>query len=318
MVYINIWNPVYYGLTSALLVAFILGIVHGITPDEHTWPITFAYSVGSYSTKGGAKTGLVFSAGFTIQRAILSQIAYFALVGIFTTYFVFGITYITIGLAMFLAAIYIVRKGEYFHLHYLAVKLSELLGIHKRGSRREKLELTHRLNPAYINESDLTKPVPVNLAFIHGIIAGFGFGAFALILYTTISPAMPSPYLGWVPGAAFGLGTMVMQILFGSFFGRLLYVTKKLTQKGVAVVGKTITEFVLKYGGMAFFIVGIAILIFPQLMSIGVITNIKVHNLNSLGIGFFLVIVIVAGLGFLGYKVGLKRAQSMHYTMHPR
>ncbi|MCL5009610.1 MAG: hypothetical protein M1433_01340 [Candidatus Parvarchaeota archaeon] len=314
MVYINLWNPVYYGLLSALLISFILGLIHGITPDEHTWPITFAYSVGSYSTKKGAKTGLIFSLGFTIQRAALSELSYFALAGIFTTSFAFGFTYIIVGLAMFLAALYIIRRGEYYHFHYLSIKLAHLLGIHGKNSRYEELELRHKVNPAYTNEKDLMKPVPINLAFVHGIIAGFGFGAFALILYTTISPAMPSPYIGWVPGAAFGLGTMVMQILFGSFFGKLLYITKKLTQKGVMVVGKTITEIVLKYGGLAFVVVGAAILIFPQLMSISIITNIKIHNLDSLGVGFFLVVVVVAVLGYLGYKIGLKRAKALHYT----
>jgi len=63
--YVNLWNPRNVGLAAALLTSYLLGIVHGITPDEHTWPITFSYSVGTYSTRGGAKTGLVFSSGFT-------------------------------------------------------------------------------------------------------------------------------------------------------------------------------------------------------------------------------------------------------------
>jgi len=35
-------------------------MVHGITPDEHTWPITFNYAIGSYSIRGGLKAGLCF------------------------------------------------------------------------------------------------------------------------------------------------------------------------------------------------------------------------------------------------------------------
>jgi len=41
-------------------------MLHGITPDEHTWPITFSYAVGEYSTRGGMKAGFLFSLGFTI------------------------------------------------------------------------------------------------------------------------------------------------------------------------------------------------------------------------------------------------------------
>lgn len=98
--YINLWNPEYDGLISALIISYLLGIVHGITPDEHTWPITFSYSVGSYSTRGGFKAGAMFSTGFTVQRALLSQIAYFALAGIFMTAMAFGLTYILVGVAM--------------------------------------------------------------------------------------------------------------------------------------------------------------------------------------------------------------------------
>jgi len=65
----NIW--------ITLLTAYLLGIIHGITPDEHTWPITFSYSVGSYSAKKGFLVGLSFSLAFTLQRAIASELAYF-------------------------------------------------------------------------------------------------------------------------------------------------------------------------------------------------------------------------------------------------
>ena len=38
---INLYNPQNVGLISALVISYLLGLVHGITPDEHTWPITF-------------------------------------------------------------------------------------------------------------------------------------------------------------------------------------------------------------------------------------------------------------------------------------
>ena len=100
MVTVNLWNPQNVDLISALIISYLLGIVHGITPDEHTWPITFSYSVGSYSTRKGMKAGLIFSSGFTLQRAVLSEVAFFALAGLFMTALAFGITYIIVGIAM--------------------------------------------------------------------------------------------------------------------------------------------------------------------------------------------------------------------------
>ena len=309
MVYINLWNPQNVTFVSALIISYLLGIVHGITPDEHTWPITFSYSVGTFSSRGGAKTGLVFSSGFTAQRAILSELSYLALAGIFMTASAFGVTYIFVGLAMALAGIYIAKKGKYLHWHYIEEKLGVLSRIHKKGSEVQKQEIEHKVNPAEVFHDEIdTKPVPVKLALIHGFIAGFGFGAFALIIYTVLAPSMPSIYFGFLPGLLFGLGTMTMQILFGTVFGTWLSRIKNLTREGIAFVGKTISTYVLEYGGIAFIFAGALILAFPQILSFGVITPIKVHNLHDLGVGFFLVIVVVVVIGILGYRVAIRRA----------
>ena len=306
----NLWNPRNVGLAAALLTSYLLGMVHGITPDEHTWPITFSYSVGTYSTRGGAKTGLVFSSGFTAQRAILSEVAYFALAGIFMTAAAFGITYIFVGLAMALAGIYIARRGKYFHWHYIEEKLGVALGIHRRGSEVQRKELEHELNPAYVSGDEFdARPVPVRLALLHGFIAGFGFGAFALIIYTVLAPAMPSPWFGFLPGMLFGLGTMTMQIMFGAAFGRWLSSTKGLNMQGIAFVGKRISTYVLEYGGLAFIVAGAAILRAPWLLNLGIVTPIYVHNLHDLGVGFFLVIAVVAVIGFVGYERAVRLAQ---------
>ena len=45
------------GQTVDLMTALLLGLVHGITPAEHTWPITFSYAVGGYSTWRGTRRG---------------------------------------------------------------------------------------------------------------------------------------------------------------------------------------------------------------------------------------------------------------------
>lgn len=55
---INLWNPRTMGIALSLITAFLLGIVHGITPDEHTWPITFSYAIKSNSATRGMKQGM--------------------------------------------------------------------------------------------------------------------------------------------------------------------------------------------------------------------------------------------------------------------
>jgi ABC-type nickel/cobalt efflux system permease component RcnA len=312
MVSINLWDPQNVDLLSALIISYLLGIVHGITPDEHTWPITFSYSVGSYSTRKGMKAGLIFSSGFTIQRALMSEVAFFALAGIFMTALAFGVTYVIVGIAMLAAGLYIASRGKYLHWHYLEHNLGRLVGLHKHNPEKEHMELEHEANPIYIGED--MKPIPLRLAFVHGLIAGFGFGAFALIIYTVIAPSMPNMYWGFVPGLLFGLGTMTMQIAFGAGFGAWLSKSKKLTKKGIAFVAKSISRYVLTYGGLAFIVAGGLIIVFPQLLDYGITTGIHVHNLDNLGIGFFIVIFAVVIIGFAGYYNSMRRAQELGYT----
>ncbi|MEL9914610.1 MAG: hypothetical protein QXY77_01730, partial [Thermoplasmatales archaeon] len=74
--------------------------------------------------------------------------------------------------------------------------------------------------------------------------------------------------------------------------------------------GKTISTYVLEYGGIAFIVAGSSILAFPKILSYGIITPIKVHNLHDLGVGFFLVIIVVVVIGLIGYRIALKEATS--------
>ncbi len=308
---INLWSPSDTGLSILLITSYLLGVIHGITPDEHTWPITFSYAVGSYSTKKGMKAGMMFSSGFTLQRAILSEIAYLALAGIFMSAYIDGLSYVFVGIAMALAGIYIMRREHVAHFHGLEKSLYRVFGIHRHQESREEKELTHMSNPV-IDEAG--KPIPLKLAFVHGIIAGFGFGAFALIIYTVMAPSMPSVYLGFLPGLLFGLGTMTMQVILGAGFGTWLTKAKNLTKKGIQAVSVGISTYVLTYGGIAFFLAGIMILFFPQINNINIITGIKIHNLDSLGVGFFLVVIVVVVIGFIGYRRSVRRAQEMGLT----
>src|SRR5437899_13106648 len=84
-----------------LLGSLGLGMLHGVVPDEHTWPITFSYSVGSATGRGGMLSGVFFASSFTLQRAIMAQLVYFAL----ASYLAFdeglnALVYVPVGIGM--------------------------------------------------------------------------------------------------------------------------------------------------------------------------------------------------------------------------
>lgn len=85
--------------------------------DEHTLPITFSYAMGGASGKEGIKSGLYFSAAFTLQRTLISGIAYLALAPILINSTVNGIVYCVVGVAMSGAGAIVLRKNRYFHIH---------------------------------------------------------------------------------------------------------------------------------------------------------------------------------------------------------
>lgn len=263
------------GLVSVLGVAFILGTVHGITPDEHTWPITFSYSVGSYSRRGGRRVGFLFSLSFTVQRAIFSELAYLALARFLLRPGWQYVVYFVVGTVMMLSGMHIVKTGQHGHVGRLRARIGET---------------GHWWLP-----------------LLHGFIAGWGIGAFALTVYTVLAPAMPSAALGFLPGLLFGLGTMVSQIVLGSLFG--LWMEKRaLPDEAKRFVAQKVSGHTLLGGGVAFVLAGLLGWIFPALASLAVTTPIPVHNLHHLGLGFVLAVVVVFGIA------GLSLVRSMHYV----
>jgi hypothetical protein len=279
---LNLWDPGHLSLTIGLITALVLGMVHGITPDEHTWPITFSYSIGSYSTKGGMRAGLIFSAGFTLQRMIASELAFLALAGFLMHDAAESIVYIIVGFVMAISGYYILHRGRAIHLIPWLEKL-----------------LPH---------TDDTKPVPLKLAFLHGVIAGWGTGAFATIIYTVISPTMPSAWVGFIPGLLFGVGTLLMQVLIGAAFGWWMQ-RRNLSASSKAFIGRFVSGNTLLYGGVLFMFAGLLGLVVPSVSSWSVNTGIKVHNLDSINFGLVLVVLVVAGIGGISMWIAVRKAR---------
>jgi len=90
-------------------------------------------------------------------------------------------------------------------------------------------------------------------------IAGFGVdtGLFTTFVYLVAVPAMPASYLGFAPGAAFGLGTLAVLLAIGSVFGGVLQIAKKWGPERVQLFGTRVGARSLFYGGIIFVIAGI-------------------------------------------------------------
>ena len=280
---INPWNPTHVAGFAIVATAFVLGMVHGVTPDEHTWPITFSYSIGGYSTRRGLRSGLIFSLAFTVQRAIASELAYLGLAHVFTFASVDDVVYLVVGSLMVVAGLVVVRRRRTVHLHLLG--RLHLPGLRSHPAGDESTE-----HPFALRDPRPWMPA------VHGFVAGWGFGAFALIIYTVLAPAEHSAAWGWAPGAFFGLGTMVVQVLAGGVFG-FVAARRGLGPDAIRRVALRTAGNTLSWGGVAFVAGGAFGLLFPGAAGLNVATGLHVHNLDHLGIALVLVMVSVIGVG---------------------
>lgn len=282
------------GLTipAILGIALLLGMLHGLTPDEHTWPITFSYSIGSYSSKGGMKAGLMFSGGFTIQRTILAGLGFAGLAVVYQAYNLDGYVYILVGIGMLLAGYYLL-KGTDIH-----IPLDRFLGAKEHHTTAAERVPMHET-------MDEFKPVPLKLATAHGFIAGWGLGAYASVIVFILAPQMPNIALAGLVGTSFGIGTMIMQIILGSVFANIMRI-KKLSVAQIKYVGRSAAARTLYLGGLAFSLIGGLVIAFPFIENIAVSTGNPIPNLDTIGVATVLVLftVGVIGLGsiYSGYK----------------
>jgi sulfite exporter TauE/SafE len=272
---LNLWEPTHVTLAIDLLVAFLLGLVHGITPDEHTWPITFSYAVGSYSTRRGLTAGVTFSLAFAAQQAMASELAYLGLAHWFTFEGLEEILYLVVGIVMLAAGLFVMGRGALPHLH--------LPGLGRNTS-----------DPAEPRELKPWMPA------VHGFIAGWGLDAFSLTIYTTLAPAMPSPATGWLPGFVFGLGTLCVQGAAGAAFGAWA-ARRGLPQDAIRKIALVTAARTLAWGGCAFITFGLISLLFPAVAAFGVTTPLRVPGLHVIGLPFLLVLFTVVGIGVTSF-----------------
>lgn len=259
-------------ILSALTYSFLFGLLHGILPDEHTWPITFSYAIGGASGKEGMKVGLYFSGAFTLQRTIISELAYLALTPFFLSPIINGIVYFVVGLAMSIAGGIVLRRNLYPHLHPLRTHhmLDQEMGVIKQVP---------------MEPDEAVAAPPPRWAIIHGFIAGFGFGGFSLFINTVAAPAMPGPWSGFLPGLFYGLGTMITLVIIGALFGTFLQWRSPLTAQEIKRIGAKTGGRTLFFGGLLFSAAGIV-----TLLNLGRYLPL---DMGYLLIGLFMIVVAI-------------------------
>lgn len=156
---------------DVLASSFLFGLLHGILPDEHTWPITFSCAIGGGSGRQGLKAGFYFSAAFTVQRTIISQLSCMALSPFLLSQALQGWVYMTVGTVMALAGVLVIRTNRYPHVH--------LFGERNLGAFLDWVLPRQETGPGGGAEAP-----PARWAAVHGFIAGFGFGGFSLYVNT--------------------------------------------------------------------------------------------------------------------------------------
>ncbi len=233
----------------ALLYSFLFGLLHGILPDEHTWPITFSYAIGGASGREGMKAGLYFAAAFTLQRTLVSELAYLALAPFLFGPGVNGVVYLVVGIVMSIAGAIVLRRNRYVHVH--------LFG-HCHGEACEMERTGGIFTKEHDASSGQVSIPPARWTVIHGFIAGFGFGGFSLFVNTIAAPAMKSPWTGFLPGLVFGLGTMIMLVVVGGLFGASLRWAHVLTEQEIKLIGSQTGGRTLFFGGILFVAAGFA------------------------------------------------------------
>jgi hypothetical protein len=224
------------------------------------------------------RSALAFALAFTLQRAIVSELAYLGLVTLREDAGWNAAVYAIVGAVMALAGFYVLRLRCTLHLHLWPPRVA-LCRHRGAGAAWE------------------TRMPSMRMAAVHGFIAGFGFGVFALTMATVLAPAMPSAALGWAPGALFGAGTTLVLVGAGALIGALVR-RGRLDAGAARRVAQEAAGWTLLVGGALFLAAGIVGLVDPAVMSAGIPTGIDVPNLDQLGVATALVagVVFVAAL----------------------
>lgn len=170
-------NYVLHRLGTVVPLAIVLiGVVHGLKPDEHTWPITVSYALMQRNIKGAILSTITFTGALTLVWTILSGLAGYA-----------------VGLGL--------TSGAYDPVVDIAVGTTMI------GVALAYMHLEGRRSP----HGQSSASADYRLIWIHGLAAAFG-GDFFIVLAITLVIAPLNVLPTYLVGLLFGTGSLIGQL----------------------------------------------------------------------------------------------------------
>jgi sulfite exporter TauE/SafE len=196
-----------------MLSIFILGLIHGLTPDEHTWPMLFSFVLSERKWTKGVLAAVSFILPATLVWAGISGFSGF-LGSVFWKESLEIYMHFILGVLMIIFGFYIFRFLKIPHLHL-------------RHHHDEKVE-----------------GISLKQLSVYGFFLGLCPCVPVLILYG-LSAKLHNFSYGILAGVLFGLGTMVSLSILGGFLGGILQFAEEKSQKDLSKVCAKLSGFVL-------------------------------------------------------------------------
>ncbi len=161
---------------------FLIGMIHGLKPDQHTWPITIPYAISQRSLFMGILASFVFTGTLTLVWTMLST---------FT------------GVVLNL-----VTDPEALTPYADALAGTTMITV-------ASIFLFRTKKNGMLNRIDEPKTAPnFKYIWIHGLAASFGGDFLVVLLLATLLVGSIIPvYLSFTIGLLFGIGSMLTQAI---------------------------------------------------------------------------------------------------------
>ncbi|MEM3972457.1 MAG: hypothetical protein QXF96_07685 [Saccharolobus sp.] len=174
----DILEPIAHKILTILgtywaLAIFIIGLIHGIKPDEHTWPITISYALMQKQFKYAIVSTAIFTTALTLVWTMLSALTS-EIYSFLANYNLDPYVDVIVGLTMISVSIGL-----------LLMRKSEVSQESVRGYK---------------------------VIWVHGLAAAFG-GDFIVVLLLTLALTPIVGQAGFLIGLLFGIGSFVSQAI---------------------------------------------------------------------------------------------------------
>ena len=201
-------------MVSSLVSVFILGLVHGLTPCEHTWPIIFSFVISQRKWQRGVLAAVFFISPATLVWGAIAGVSGFLGSIIWKESYEICV-HLGLGGLMIVFGLYILSFLKLPHLH---------LGGRCLDNDSRKLSL--RQLPLY------------------GLVLGFGPCVPVLMTYA-VAAELHNVLLGIFAGLSFGLGTMIALSGISAILSKSLELAEGKLKKDLSKICAKISGLIL-------------------------------------------------------------------------